>query len=114
MVKDDKGNPPEVLVPAFEIMAKRFGENLSVKEYADRCHMSESHFRKKFKEYTGKSPIQYRNELRFAEARRLYAQGSTIHDIAEELGFFDAGYFSRLYKQCNGHTLKNEFETDII
>ena len=114
IVKDVKRQPPEELVPALDMLASRYKENLTVKEYADKCHMSESHFRKKFTEFSGKSPIQYRNELRFAEARRLYSEGSTINEIADELGFFDAGYFSKMYKKANGHTLKSESDKDII
>ena len=71
-------------------------------------------FRKKFTEYTGRSPIQYRNELRFAEARRLYSEGLSINEIACELGFFDAGYFSKLYKKANGHSLKSEMDKGMI
>ena len=114
IAKDVKGTPPAALIPAFDMMTTRYRENLSVKEYADRCHMSESHFRKKFTEYTGKSPIQYRNELRFAEARRLYLEGATMSEIAGEIGFFDAGYFSKMYKKSNGHLLSSESKKDMI
>lgn len=114
IAKEDISSPPAELEPAFEMLATRYKENLAVKEYAERCHMSESYFRKKFTAYAGRSPIQYRNELRFSEARKLYSEGHTIHEIAEELGFFDAGYFSKLYKQCNGHTLRSEVDKDIV
>lgn len=114
ITKNEKRNPPAELAPAFELIETRYKENLSVKEYADSCHMSESYFRKKFTTFSGRSPIQYRNELRFAEARRLYSEGQTLNEIADEIGFFDAGYLSRLYKKSNGHTLKSESEKDII
>ena len=114
IAQDVKGAPPAVLIPAFDMLNTRYRENLSVKEYADKCHMSESHFRKKFTEYTGKSPIQYRNELRFAEARRLYLDGATMSEIANEVGFFDAGYFSKMYKKSNGHLLSSESSKDMI
>ena len=114
IAKDDKRTPPPSLAPAFELLRKQYKENLPVKEYADMCHMSESYFRKKFTEFTGKSPIQYRNELRFAEARRLYSEGATVSEIATELGFFDVGYFSKMYKKSNGRPLRDETEKDMI
>ena len=114
IIRDVKAQIPEELAPAFELISSRYKENLTVKEYADSCHMSESYFRKKFTELTGRSPIQYRNELRFAEARKLYSDGATINEIANELGFFDAGYFSKMYKKCNGHTLRSESDKDMI
>ena len=114
IIKDVKRQPPEELAPAFELLLNSYKENLTIKEYADTCHMSESYFRKKFTEFTGRSPIQYRNELRFAEARKLYSEGATINEIADELGFFDAGYFSKMYKKSNGHTLRSESDKDMI
>lgn len=114
LTRENSGQPPQELVPALEFISATYKENLPVKQYADKCHMSESYFRKKFTEYMGRSPIEYRNELRFAEARRLYSEGESINEIACELGFFDAGYFSKLYKKYNGHSLKNEMNMDMI
>jgi len=114
LTRENKVTPPQELIPAFECISSRFKENLPVKVYADKCHMSESYFRKRFTEYAGRSPIQYRNELRFAEARRLYSEGLSINEIACELGFFDAGYFSKLYKKANGHSLKSEMDKGMI
>ena len=114
IIKGVKSQPPVELAPAFDMLASRYKENIAVREYADKCHMSESYFRKKFTEFTGKSPIQYRNELRFAEARRLYSEGMTVSEIADELGFFDAGYFSKMYKKNNGHSLRSESDKDMI
>ena len=114
IINEKKSVPPAELAPAFEMLTTRYKENLAVGDYAERCHMSESYFRKKFTEFTGRSPIQYRNELRFAEARRLYSEGATVNEIANELGFFDAGYFSKMYKKFNGHTIRSESDKDMI
>lgn len=114
IINEKKTAPPSELIPAFEMLTTRYKENLAVRDYAEKCHMSESYFRKKFTEFTGKSPIQYRNELRFSEARRLYSEGATVNEIANELGFFDAGYFSKMYKKSSGHTLRSESDKDMI
>jgi len=103
-----------IISPALNFISQHYKENLPVKVYADQCNMSESYFRKKFLEYVGKSPIEYRNELRFAEARRMYAEGCAVQDIAASLGFFDAGYFAKVYKKANGHSIKHEKNTDIV
>ena len=113
----DKGQgrlTKNIIAPSLTFIAGHYKENLPVKVYAEQCNMSESYFRKKFVEHTGKSPIEYRNELRFAEARRMYAEGYTIQQIALSLGFFDAGYFSKLYKKANGHSLRDFGSTDLV
>ena len=103
-----------IIHPALNFISHHYRENLPVKVYADQCNMSESYFRKKFLEHTGKSPIEYRNELRFSEARRMYAEGCTLQEIAATLGFFDAGYFTKVYKKVHGHSIRNEENTDIV
>lgn len=103
-----------IISPALNFISQHYKENLPVKVYADQCNMSESYFRRKFVECTGKSPIDYRNGLRFAEARRMYAEGYTVQEIAAVLGFFDAGYFSKIYKKANGHSIRNEENKDIV
>ena len=97
-----------IIAPALTFLSGHYRENLPVKAYADACNMSESYFRKKFIEYTGMSPIEYRNELRFSEARRLYAQGKSVQEIAVTLGFADASYFAKLYKRSTGGTLRSD------
>ena len=96
-----------VIKAAIDFISEHFAENLPVSVYADKCKMSESCFRKKFKKSMGISPIEYRNSLRFIEARRLYSRGSTMQEIAEKVGFYDAGFFSKAYKKQFGITFKH-------
>ena len=97
-----------VIKPAIEYINSNYTENLSVKTYAQKCNLSESYFRKKFLEYTGLSPIEYRNQLRFAEAKRLYQNGHSTQQFCEKLGFCDTGYMLKLYRRKNGSNLKND------
>lgn len=113
---DSTQNPltRSIIAPALTFLSSRYRENLPVKAYADVCSMSESYFRKKFMEYTGMSPIEYRNRLRFAEARRLYTEGLSIQEIAVSLGFTDASYFTKLYKRHTGTSLREDSGGDMV
>ena len=99
-----------LLEPALSFIAKHYNENLSVSKYAEQCKISESHFRKKFTECMGISPIDYRNEIRYREAKRLYQKNYTLQEIAEKVGFGDAGYLSKMYKKHTGASLKIDSE----
>ena len=101
----------KALKPAIEFIQSTFNQNLTVKEYADKCSLSESYFRKIFKKVMGISPIEYRNELRFSKAEQLYQTGYTLNQIAEEVGFCDALFLTRLYKKRFGISLKNSSKT---
>jgi len=62
--------------------------------------LSQSRFSHLFREYTGKSPVQYINELRIERAQNLLAaSGMSVSEIAAELGFQSVHYFSRLFKK---------------
>ncbi len=76
-------------------------------DYAKLCDMSEVCFRRYFKEFTGKSPIEYRNDTRLNNAKILLQSGQyTVSEVAEACGFSNLSFFTRLYKRKYGHTPK--------
>ena len=69
--------------------------------------MSEVNFRRMFKEYTGRSPIEYRNDIRLSRARAmLLSREFNVAETAEICGFSNLSFFIRLYKKRFGHTPK--------
>ena len=57
------------ILPALNEIYEKYNEKRPLSYYAGMCNMSESNFRKIFKECTGKSPIEFRNMLRIEEAK---------------------------------------------
>ena len=97
------------LQPALRQMAECPEKNEKVGRYAALCGMSEVNFRRLFREYTGKSPVDHRNELRLQKARALLQSGEyTVSETAELCGFSNLSFFIRLYKQKYCHTPKKE------
>lgn len=78
-------------------------EETPLSEVAKKCLMSESSFRKRFQEYTGLSPSQYRLNLRIEQAKRLLrSESATVGDAAIAVGIEDVNYFSRLFRKKTG------------
>lgn len=73
-----------------------FAEEKKVSEYAAMCYMSESHFRKRFVDMTGKSPIAYRNDLRLRRAEELVGEGYSHAEAAHTVGFSSVHFYCRL------------------
>ncbi len=97
------------LQPALSELSERWHENQSVLYYASLCNMSEANFRRLFHEYTEKTPIEYRNELRLVNARaRLRSGEYTVTETAESCGFDNLSYFIRSYKKRFGCTPKKQ------
>ncbi len=100
----------ELIKDAISFINENYRENLPIKTYADKCNLSESYFRKKFSDLLGKSPVEYRNELRFHDAKHLYQQNYRSEEIAEILGFCDSRYMLRLYRKLTGKSLRKDAE----
>ena len=79
----------------------------SVSHYAELCNMSEVNFRRLFKEYTGMSPIEYRNNIRLINAKNKLQSGEyNVSETAELCGFSNLSFFIKLYKNKYGCTPK--------
>lgn len=79
----------------------------SVSHYAELCNMSEVNFRRLFKEYTGMSPIEYRNNIRLINAKNKLQSGEyNVSEVSELCGFSNLSFFIRLYKKKYGFTPK--------
>ena len=79
-----------------------YSECQHVCEYAAMACVSESHFRKLFLCATGMSPIEYRNAVRLKVARELIAEGYTVSEAAESVGFNSTSFYCRLVKKEKG------------
>lgn len=62
--------------------------------------LAERSFKRRFQEATGMSPLEYVHTLRLEEAKHmLETGGAPIEAIANEVGYEDAAFFSRLFKR---------------
>ena len=97
------------LQPALAELAQHWDRNEPVAHYAALCNMSEVNFRRLFKEYTGRSPIDHRNDLRLSHARGKLQSGEyNVSEVAELCGFSNLSFFIRRYKLKYGYTPKKE------
>ena len=75
-------------------------EALNVADVAASVHLSESHFRRSFRDAFGLSPVKYITMTRVAQAQeRLRYSNERLTDIAEALGFSTLYYFSVVFKK---------------
>jgi AraC-like DNA-binding protein len=76
---------------------------LTLEEMAEHADLSISHFAATFKQQMGFSPIGYFIQLKMQYAcSQLTFSNKTIQQIANEVGYTDPYYFSRLFKKVIG------------
>lgn len=85
----------------FKALLDRYwSEKKSVQFYADQCNLSVNVFSKKVKKYFGKTPSKLIRERLALEAKKLlHLTHKSVKEVAHELGFEDAYYFSRYFKK---------------
>lgn len=90
------------ILPAVEELRTKFYENQKISYYASLCNMSESNFRKLFKEYTSLSPLDFRNHIRMDEVKKMTASGEySVSEAAFKAGFNNMSFFYELYRKVN-------------
>ena len=62
--------------------------------------LAERSFKRRFQQATGMSPLEYVHTLRLEEAKQMLESGDEpVEAIANEVGYEDAGFFSRLFRR---------------
>ena len=87
--------------------------DFSIEDIANSLGMSRSVFFRKLKSITGLSPIEFLKQMRMKRAVQLLESGDYIvSEIAYLVGFNDAHYFSKCFKQTF-HISPTEYKDKI-
>jgi AraC-like DNA-binding protein len=96
---------PSPIYPVLSYMDHHLHKELYIPELAKSAGMSESVFRKVFRQHTGQSPAAYITAMKIRKAKELLSsQDITLDQISALLGFFDTAYFCKVFKKETGLT----------
>jgi len=95
----------ELLAPAIKYMDENFHKKITLNDMANICFITPGYFSKIFYQKTGEKFSDYLTRLRIESSKELLkTTNKTIQEIAMEVGFNDAGYFTRRFKSYEGIT----------
>ncbi len=101
--KINEANQNNVVSKAVFYMKSNLNKKISLAEIASYCRISVSHFCLLFKNHTSYAPVEYLIFLRMQRACNLLEFSSLkINKVALDIGYQDAYYFSRIFKQVIG------------
>jgi len=81
-------------------IAEHYHEQSPVTAMVRLSGLAERSFKRRFQLATGMSPLEYVHTLRLEEAKQMLESGDeSIEAIANEVGYEDAGFFSRLFRR---------------
>jgi transcriptional regulator GlxA family with amidase domain len=83
-----------------EWIADHYQEAAPVAGMVRLSGLAERSFKRRFQQATGMAPLEYVHTLRIEEAKQmLEASEEPIEAIANEVGYEDAGFFTRLFRR---------------
>ncbi|WMJ89774.1 response regulator transcription factor [Anaerocolumna sp. MB42-C2] len=90
-------------VPVQDIInyvENNFSKRISMEEIADQVHLNKTYISVLFKKETDENFSDFLQRIRLENSCRLLTKTRLpIQEIAEQSGFFDAAYFSRVFKE---------------
>jgi len=80
-----------------------FAEPLTIADMASRVNMTERTFKRRFKDATGETPLNYLQQLRIEQGKEyLKHSDKSAEEVAWAVGYQDPGHFNRLFKRTYG------------
>lgn len=91
------------LEKASRFIEENFSSSISIPDTARKAGMSHPVFIRAFRRYQGVTPIRFLLQTRVRKAADMLANTDlTIEDIAEQAGFPNRAYMSRIFKKITG------------
>ncbi|WP_405450734.1 response regulator [Paenibacillus sp. HJGM_3] len=91
------------IVKAISFIRQHFNQEIRLADAAKAANMSRSYFSQCFRDIVGQSFNDYIRSLRIAHAQQLLRQtANPIYWVAEQCGYFNEKYFSRVFYEQMG------------
>ena len=95
-VESKHGNILKVL----DYIHTHYSETLNIDALAAQVHMSRSQFYKSFKNSSSLTPVEYIEQYRYMQAKRLLSSTAmSVTDIAVQCGYYDATHFAKHFRK---------------
>jgi AraC-like DNA-binding protein len=102
-MRNDEPKPPSALKRVREYMRENIAQHLTIDALADKACMSKYHFVRWYRRNTGTTPIEDLRHMRVdAACDQIRKSDAPLKTIAEQTGFSDEHYFSKVFSQYVG------------
>lgn len=102
---DQDRRTSELVKLAVAYINQHYAHTISREEICQVLGISENYLSRIFREELGLTPVDYINRYRVSLARNLLLETDTaITTVAQQVGFDDSAYFSRVFKRYTGQS----------
>jgi len=93
-------NPHPIIERITEYINNNLNEDMSINNIAKEMNISVYYLSHLFKQVTGISILEYRNELRLTKAKQMLIESRfSVSEIAMQCGFCNASYFAEVFSR---------------
>src|SRR5690606_3232146 len=90
------------------VQANYANDSLSLQDAAQHVNISPSHLSKVFSQETGQTFIEFVTATRIRKAMELLnSTNAKSYEVAHQVGYNDAHYFSHLFRKITGMTIRD-------
>ena len=101
--KNTESSP--IVAEAKKIIDDNLSEEITLTDIAEKIHVSAHYLAHLFKSTTGTTLFEYRNEERLTRAKHMLINtDKSITDVANEVGFASAAYFTKIFSRSEKTT----------
>lgn len=105
MAQTREMNQDERMIKLHNYIRDNYQKRLMLKDVADLLNMSTISFTRFIKQRTGRSYIDYLNDIRLGYAARMLIEtGMSVSEICFNCGFNNISNFNRIFKRTHGKT----------
>ena len=113
MLENRDGMNLRVINKACDYIVKNCHKNISLEEVAQTAHLSPFYFSRLFKQEKGCNFVDFTTRIRIDKAKIMLKNPElTAVRISTEVGYQDASYFSRVFRQMVGLT-PNQYRSEM-
>lgn len=95
----------QVVQSAVDYIRNHYQQRLTLEGIAQKVYVSPSYLSRLFKKEIGCTVIELLTKVRIEEAKKVFHDPKyTVRQVAAEIGFEDANYFSKVFRRLEGIT----------
>lgn len=97
-----------IVQKSIHYIEQNYNKNISLSDVAEYVELSSSYLSFLFKKEKGVNFISFLTEFRIEQAKKVLARSNKkMYEIAEQVGFDNPYYFSKIFKEITGMTCKD-------
>lgn len=104
-VRRSEQSDSEWLTSITSMLEQHYDKPFTLEQLSKLCGMSVSSFTTKFKQYTGRTLLEFKHDLQIQHACRLLEETERkIIDIGQDVGLDDVSFFYKVFRKKTGMT----------